>query len=282
MPSNNRNNLLVSVILTTKNEEKNITACIKSIKKQNYPNIEIIVVDNNSTDNTKKIAKRYTKHVFNKGPERSAQRNFGAKKAKGEFLLFIDSDMELSKNVIKECVEKYEAANDKKVGGIIIPEKSFGKGFWAQCKILERSFYIGVDEIEACRFFSREYFNKIGGYDENLVSGEDWDLSNRIRRSKEITRIKTYIYHNEGNLSYFNLMRKKMYYSSAFNAYIKKHADKNVVKIVFDRFRIFFSNPIRLFKNPLVGLGMLFMVLSEFSFGGIGYVMKKFQKINLN
>ena len=100
---------LVSVVITTKNEEKNIENCLKSILKQTYPRdkIEIIVVDNNSTDRTKEIARRYTDKVYNKGPERSAQRNFGAKQAKGEYYLYLDADMILSPNVISECVEKF-------------------------------------------------------------------------------------------------------------------------------------------------------------------------------
>ena len=97
---------LVSIIITTKNEEKNIGRCLKSIKKQACPNIEIIVVDNNSIDKTKQITKKYTKNVFNKGPERSAQRNFGAQKAKGKYLLFLDADMTLSPQLIKKAVHK--------------------------------------------------------------------------------------------------------------------------------------------------------------------------------
>jgi glycosyltransferase involved in cell wall biosynthesis len=55
----------VSVVITTKNEEKNIANCLESIKRQTYPQnrIEIIVVDNNSTDGTKEIARKYTKKV---------------------------------------------------------------------------------------------------------------------------------------------------------------------------------------------------------------------------
>ena len=75
--------MLVSVIVPTKNSEQFLEKCLDSIKKQTYKRVEIIVVDNNSTDNTKKIARKFTNKVFNKGPERSAQMNFGAKKAKG-------------------------------------------------------------------------------------------------------------------------------------------------------------------------------------------------------
>jgi len=57
---------LVSIIITTKNEEKNIENCLKSIKLQTYSNIEIIVVDNNSSDQTKEISQKYTDKVLDK------------------------------------------------------------------------------------------------------------------------------------------------------------------------------------------------------------------------
>jgi glycosyltransferase involved in cell wall biosynthesis len=59
---------LVSITITTKNEEKNIEKCIRSIRLQSYSNIETIVIDNASTDRTKEIALKYTENVFDKGP----------------------------------------------------------------------------------------------------------------------------------------------------------------------------------------------------------------------
>src|SRR5260221_10860805 len=97
-------NPLVSIIITTKNESLVIERLLQSIKKQSHPQIETIVVDNYSTDTTQKIAKKYTKRVFEFGPERSAQRNYGAKMSKGSYIVFLDADMELSPKVIEECV----------------------------------------------------------------------------------------------------------------------------------------------------------------------------------
>lgn len=107
-------NSLVSVIIATKNAQRFIGTCLETIKNQSYWNIEIIVVDNFSTDKTEEIVLNYTENFFEKGPERSVQRNFGAKKAKGKYILNVDADMELSENVVKECVEKIESDKDIK------------------------------------------------------------------------------------------------------------------------------------------------------------------------
>src|SRR5579872_2969104 len=100
------NGPLVSVIIPTRNSQEFLELLLKSIKNQSYRNIEVIIVDNNSSDKTKEIARKYTDLVFNKGPERSAQRNYGVSKSKGDYILFLDSDMELTKDVIKECVRE--------------------------------------------------------------------------------------------------------------------------------------------------------------------------------
>jgi glycosyltransferase involved in cell wall biosynthesis len=263
----------VSVIITTRNEERNIEVCLVSVKDQTYSNIEIIVVDNNSTDNTKSIASIYTKYIFNKGPERSSQRNFGAEKSKGVFVLFLDADMKLSKNVIKDCVI---SINKNKVGGIIIPEESYGIGFWAQCKKLERSFYIGNDYIEAARFFKKDVFENSGGYDVALTGPEDWDFSQLVKDSYGLARIKSYIYHNEGHLSLISTVSKKYYYSKKFFKYLKKRKNNDYSSKQFsiiNRYMLFFSNPVKLFKNPLIGIGMLFMKFIEFVAGAFGYIL---------
>lgn len=279
---------LVSIIIPTKNSEKTIGACIKSIKDQTYKNIEIIVVDNNSMDKTKEIVRNFSKinkqktktYLFNKGPERSAQRNYGAKQSKGEYLLFIDSDMELSKDVVKECirqVESYKVSKVNKVlGGVVIPEESFGEGFWAKCKALERSFYVGVDWMEAARFFSIKVFNEFKGYDEELISGEDWDLDQRVKEKYKILRINSFISHNEGKLSLGNLFMKKMYYASKIKNYLlknKKYSKKQAS--MFKRYVLFLSIPEKIIHNPIVWFGMLFMKTVEFIAGGLGFLTGK-------
>lgn len=265
---------LLSVIVPTRNSEATIGACLKSVKSQTYKNLEIIIVDNNSLDNTKKIARQFTELIFNKGPERSAQRNYGAANSKGNYLLFIDSDMILEEKVAEDCIK---VSTDKNIGAVIIPEESFGKGFWAKCKALERSFYLRVDWIEAVRFIPKRVFNEFHGFDENLVSAEDWDLNQRIKKKYKISRIDSFIKHDEGSLSLIQLLRKKMYYGSQLRNYSSKKENSQDFKSqssVIKRYRLFFADPKKLFTNPSVGLGMLFMKTCEFMSMALGYVLK--------
>ncbi|MDE2025549.1 MAG: glycosyltransferase [Patescibacteria group bacterium] len=267
----------VSVIITTKNEENNIGNCLASIKKQIYKNIEIIVVDNNSTDKTKEIAKKYTNLVFDKGPERSAQRNFGAQKATGEYVLFLDADMVVTPKVVEECVR---AITNNKFGGIIIPEESFGTSFWAKVKALERSFYVGNDAIEAARFYKRDVFNKIGGFDESITGPEDWDFSQRIKKEFALGRISAFILHNEGKLSLIVTMKKKFYYAKKFNPYLNKNLNTKYAQTqinVMQRNWIFLSHPSKLFKDPVLGAGVLFLKTAEFGAGAAGFLLAKFE-----
>lgn len=267
---------LVTVIVTTRNNHATLDACLKSIAGQTYKEIELIVVDNGSTDDTKDIARRYTERVYDKGPERSAQRNYAVSKASGDYVFIIDSDMELSAEVIAACVAKVQA--DSAIKAIIIPEESFGKGFWAKCKKLERSFYVGVDSIEASRFYDRRAFLDAGGYNETMTGGEDWDLSRRVGKLGAHARVEPYIYHNEGRPRFTRTVKKMYYYGKHAAEYFAANPTKSALTDQsgpLQRYKLFFSKPGKLFRNPLVGLGMLTLKTAEYGAGGYGYWRNK-------
>src|SRR3989344_4934350 len=101
---------LVSIVIPTYNCQDLIVDCLESIAKKTYKNIEIIVVDSFSTDNTPKIAKKYGKvYSYGRDPKQKnifavpLQRNFGMNKSKGKYLYYIDSDMRLSQKVVETC-----------------------------------------------------------------------------------------------------------------------------------------------------------------------------------
>lgn len=270
-------NNTVSIIVPTYNSARTIDVCLASIAEQSYKSIELIVVDNHSTDATAQIARKYTKHVYTKGPERNAQRNYGLKKATGVYVLIIDSDMKLSKHVVKECVE--QMTRNESLAGLYIPEESFGEGFWAQCIKLERSFYVGKDWIEAARFFKKSTLDKIGGFDESLVSAEDWYLTQQVEKFGPIGRIETYIYHDEGSPTLWKRISKKYYYATKIQAFFDKSSNKNESLSqggnVLRRYMLFFSQPGKLFRNPIIGCGMLLLKTLEYLMGLCGLIRSK-------
>ena len=261
---------LVSIIITTKNSSRTLEALLKSIKNQSYEqssrasrtkSIEIIVVDNSSTDQTKEIASFYTKKIYKKGPERSAQRNFGVSKAKGKYVFILDSDMELQKRVVSECVK---VLKNKKLGALIVPEKSFGIGFWTQFKVFEREFYVGEDNIEAARFFRKKLFKKFGGYDLLITGPEDWDLPLRMKKSGvKIGRIKSYILHNELTFSPWRSAKKKFYYATGASVYLKRHPEMVLSQGNLLFRSVFIRKWRKLLSHPFLAVGMICVKILE-------------------
>ena len=212
---------LVSVIVPTRNSARTLESCLISIRSQAYKPIELIVVDNASTDQTVEIAKLHADLVEAFGPERSAQRNRGARLAHGAHLLFIDSDMRVASNVVGECMDVVRTRHAR---GVVIPELSVGEGFLARCRAFERSCYVGDDMVEAARFFPRPVFEAVGGFDESLDAFEDWDLSMRIGVGSSLPRVRSYITHDEGELRLRAVMAKKRLYGASFLRYWRKHS----------------------------------------------------------
>lgn len=214
---------LVSVVVPTRNESANIVRCLSSIRAQTYPDIEVILVDNFSTDATLALADGLADHAISAGPERCSQRNIGAKAARGAYVLFIDADMQLTAGVVQACVD---ASTGPHSVAVVIPEASVGSTFWARCKQFEKRAYAGNASIEAPRFFRREDFLAVGGYDGNLRAFEDWDLRARIEGRAECVRIRDLIIHHEGAITPQSSFAKKRYYAASFAEYARKHPDE--------------------------------------------------------
>jgi len=254
----NKNTPLVSVIVPTYNSAKTLDLCLKSIKLQIYPKIEIIVVDNYSDDNTVEIAKRYTDQVFRKGPERSAQRNFGANQAKGKYLIFLDSDIALSAEVVAECISK--VSEGYKV--ITFPEIIVGEGFWAKCRALEARCYLGDDKIEAPRFYDKSVFDELHGFDENLTGTEDWDLREKaVKKEFRIDRIRALTAHYEGRVSLIARLKSKYYYGKTIDKYIKKN--RIAIKQIPLFRSCYFKNWQLLANDPIHASGFIFLKICE-------------------
>lgn len=269
---------MVSIVITTKNAEEFISDCIKSIINSNYiakgGKIEIIVVDNHSTDKTVEIANSLGAKTFIKGPERSAQRNYGVEKSDGGIIGVLDTDMTLSENVISECVEIFE--HNEKIKALYIPEKIFGNGFFNKVRNFERSFY-NATAIDGVRFFRKEDFLKIGGYDISLNGTEDWDLDRRIKNIGEVSIIKSPLFHHE-NHTLKKYIIKKSYYASNFDNYFKKWGFDDITKKQFGLYYRYIGAFVekgkwkKLLRHPILAFSMYFLLFLK----GLVYIFSKF------
>lgn len=170
---------LISVIVPTFNNQLTIAACLESIRLQTYSDIEVIVVDNFSTDLTYAIASRYADKIFLHGDERCEQANCGVSVANGEFILRMDADLVLDSSVIAECVETslngYEAVEVHNS-----PDPTIS---WiARARRFEYDLLRGDVRRISARFVNRDLYLAVGGLDSSLIAGEDYDFQNRLDR----------------------------------------------------------------------------------------------------
>ena len=248
---------LISVVISTFDNEATIGACLSSLSKQSYSRFEIIVVDEYSKDRTVDIARQYGAIVYRRRGERSNCRNFGIQNAQGNYIMVLDSDMELETGVLEECVELSKIVAQ----AIAIKEISKGKGFWLRVRALERSCYPGDDIVEASRFFEKNLINEIGGYDPAIVGAEDWDVHQKIiKLGIKPFRTKHHIIHHEGELTFCRLVRKKAYYGAAFNEF--RHRYPRVFRKAIMRTSLF-KNWRRLIKEPIYALGVFVLKFCE-------------------
>lgn len=225
---------LVSIIIPTRNSAEFLENCLRCIKNQTYKNIEVIIVDSKSIDKTILIAKKYKCKIYIFVPkvkkgifDASYKRNYGAKKATGKYIYWLDADMELSNGLIKEAVNICKTKAD----AVILPEDSFGIGIWARAKNLERRCYWGDNTVECPRFFKRNVWESIGGLDETLgAGGDDLDIHQKvIEHGYKVGRTKNIVMHNEGNLKLSKLIKKHFMYGRDTMKYFYKRPKASVV-----------------------------------------------------
>lgn len=208
----------VSAIVPTRNSERTLEACLKSLKSQQYP-CTLIVVENNSNDRTFDIAGQLADIVLTGGPERSAQRNLGASATTASVVGFIDSDMALSAEVVSEVVKAIQSGSVS----VVVPERTIASGFWAAVRAFERDLNQGSDANGGPTLFVRITFNNVHGFDEEMTGPEDWDLGLRVGTLGEQTRIEAWINHVEGHLRYLEAYRKKAYYTPGIRLFLRKY-----------------------------------------------------------
>jgi len=185
--------------------------------------VEVVVVDQESRDATRTIAQKYGASVIDIHRTAiyvppSQSRNVGFSKSNGDYVLHLDSDMELSSpNLLSSCVSACKEADV-----VVIPEIDIGKGFWAKCKSMERQCHFGRTILESPRFFRRDTFQAVSGYNTNITSGEDWELTDRlVEQGAIIGRVAPVIRHHLGELSLEGQFMKKFGYGKKMIHYTR-------------------------------------------------------------
>jgi len=262
---------LVSVIIPTFNSARTLSKCLGSLRQQNYRMIEILVVDNQSKDGTVEIARMYGAKVYSCDSRRAAAKNYGLQNAKGAYVLFVDSDMELQPSVVKDCVNVMES--NSAAGGVIIPERSVGNNTWSKARDFERTFYIG-SHVESARFFRSIIAQMVGGYDEDVEFFEESTLAQKIemRGYKTTLRIKSFIYHLEQDFSLKDWLRKKYYYGKTSVVYLRRYNQTAKYQIGVSSRMVLFLSKKRFYSNPKLATTTILLKAMEFTSVTLGRV----------
>lgn len=261
-------NPLISVIIPTKNSAQFLDASLKSVQNQTYKNVEIIVVDNNSTDSTKDIARKYTDKVFNIGPERSAQVNYGVTQAQGEYVYKVDSDFVLDPEVVSQCVAKANEGFD----AVVVHNSPDVRVSWiAKIRKFEVDMYKYDITHSSARFIRKDVYNKIGGFNEAITAGEDYDIQNKLNRNGFKTGfIDAEALHLGEPTNFWKHMMKYYQYGKDFVNYKQENQEESKEQLGVVR-PVYLRNWKKFFKHPLLGIGFILYIIFKFGFGGLGY-----------
>ena len=179
--------MIFSIIIPTYNEEEYLPILLESIKEQDFDDYEVIIADANSTDRTREIAEEYGCIVVDGGLP-AVGRNNGASIAKGEYLIFLDSDLKLTEDYLRNVL--YEFKMERL--GIAITQMT-PLSTKVQDKIfheLANYFMIGVEKIKphgaGCYgiIAKKKLHDECGGFDESLTFGEDTDYIERLAKKE--------------------------------------------------------------------------------------------------
>jgi glycosyltransferase involved in cell wall biosynthesis len=268
------NTPLVSIIVPTKNSAQFLQACLSSIEAQTYRPIEIIVVDNNSTDETREIASSFTSKVLISGPERSAQVNFGARQAEGEFLYKVDSDFVLESTVVASCVRSIDGGADAVV---VHNSPDVTAGWIAVVRKFEVDMYKYDLTHSSARFLKKTVFAALGGYNETMTAGEDYDFQNRLNKAGFRTEfVDPEAVHLGEPTSFWKHMLKYFAYGKDFVIYRNENMDAAAKQLAFIR-DVYIRNWRRFIRHPLLGATFIAYSTCKFAFGAAGFATASVQ-----
>lgn len=229
--------LPVSVIIPTKNSETTIEKSIYSLLKQSYPIKEVLIIDNHSTDRTKKIILEIKKNskvpiktfFRNRNFGLGSSLNFGANKAKSPLLIFFHSDCYLS--TTKELKKLLTPVNRSfciaSYPSIILSHNVWNKyTFWEKaffCREVGRSISGFTTKFDCVKKYE---FDNLNGFDTSNfgVGGEDYDLFYRLKKRGKVAKSSAKVFHLHylGDYDLGKFLIKRKIYARTYGRIIKK------------------------------------------------------------
>mgnify|MGYP000850609960 CR=1 FL=1 len=178
----------ISFCIPTKNEGEDLPNCLESIVNQNYDDVEIIIVDGYSSDNTVEIAKKYGCKIYYDNVSLANARQISIEKSSRDIVAIWDADIIIPhKNWLKDAVECF--FTDEKISTVWPTYIAPPTGSWAQKCHIAHSMLIFKDRIEKNRgvfgggncLFRRNHVLSVGGFDTSYNFGEDMILAKRLK-----------------------------------------------------------------------------------------------------
>ena len=232
-------NDLISIIIPIFNTEKYLSKTINSILSQSYKNIEVILVDDGSDDNSLSICKEYAKKdnrivvIHNENSGVSKTRNIGLEQAKGDFISFVDSDDYIEKNMIEELYNLHLKTNSDITMCSIIRENQNGKEFEkiiypnktiSQKKIIENTINDNIRDYLWNKLYKKDLFDEIE-FPKGKIYEDVLTLYRLYSKANHLTSTDDVLYHyvnRENSIVNSSSGRKAQ---SLYDAYTKKLID---------------------------------------------------------
>jgi len=225
----------ISIIICIYNGENTLNECLQKVCLLNYPDYEVIVVNDGSTDNTEEIASFYDVRVIStKNQGLSIARNVGAIAAEGDIISYLDCDAYPDQDWLYYIADSFLTTDAKAIGGPnIIPEKG---NFISSCVDLSPGSPTHVltsdtiaEHIPGCNMsFMKEYLLEVGGFDPLFrVAGDDVDICWRFEEKgwKIGFNPAAFVWHHRRN-SITGYLKQQMGYGKAEALLEKKWPEK--------------------------------------------------------
>jgi glycosyltransferase involved in cell wall biosynthesis len=236
---------LISVIIPTYNEGRYLSDILKSIDAQTYKNYKVIIVDYNSDDSTRKIAKEHgAELVVVRKRGISVAKNKGLRLSKGDIIAFIDADYILSQTLFKSVVRAFSDPCNRNVVAIEpsmrVNNRDLNRKQRAKFKLISRminiykrlSYYGNVPAAYGCVFCRSDAVKKAGNFNENIQISEDKEFFSRIRAYGKFIMIKdtarmSYRRHAKDGI----IRTELLYFYSTIAAFLTKKFSRHHVPV---------------------------------------------------